>query len=875
MKSSKARLFQESIAKILLLIFPTCFLFYFLINQSVLYFGIIGDQKTSLIPFVSTQNSISFQLSLFASFGAILSSCFYSLRFRFLPTILLLIFGFWCIYKGLDELAIGEFDSFFLSIQFIVFSVLFSAGWLIGFGFIRLRRFAILISVILTLSCVAVIAKAKNETVEQLISAFGPVLFYAVYIVFIAEQIYRQKERINRFWALVTTKLLIFFLVIGIMISGVYYLMEKEIKSTVEEYGGKGKEGKNGMLQKDKNGNFDLKDYARLTGNLGRKNDLLFCAKINNFFPNTKIPNPLYLTAFYYTKFDTLTETFERDNIIPNNDLFEPNPSKIPLYFTKTDSSVLKNGLSNKLRNTVDVEIYAKQLSPSTYLAPNTGFFVQPISIEKDFKAEFKSAYRAKGYVSSLNSAYFVYNAKEPQLQKFQAKRFAILRTAKNYANTPEAFMKYYTFMPKDVKFQRIANLAQSIAGNKTTTVDKVLALRDWFMSKDSTGKPLFKYTDNPGIPDIPSASKLNYFLFENRKGYCAYYAGATLFMLRALGIPSRIAVGFMTVDRSDKNKGWYWYYADQAHAWVQVYFPEFGWLDFDTTVGNSDAEESPSPDGTPPTPPQKAILASEGIITNIDTLKKQIVLKINQFMIQDKTLQVEKNTSLLLNLKNASIKRDSISLDMRQLKKNEIATVISFDEKLNLIEFKENNLENIIGRLPIPTPINEVIVYADSSKSEKQKELVKNSEHNNKIKITVKTLIIEGIFILILILLLPTLIHLFFKVIINNGKHKINAYWRYQHLSWVLHLMGKEKDDKTPLEYAVTIIDPFYGTNFQTFITVYNKLKYAQSIFSSYDKLMLEQSYEDIINAIFNKHSNKEIVLNFIKTKRAIVYFV
>lgn len=730
-------------------------------------------------------------------------------------------------------------------------------------------------SSLLTLSCVAVIAKGQNETVEQLAYSFGPVLIYAVYIVFVAEQIYRQNEKGIQFWGFISSRLIGFFLLIGLLVYGVYAFMEKEIKSTVAEYGGKGKEGKNGILQKDKNGNFDLKDYARLSGNLGRNNDLLFCAKINNFFPNTKIPNPLYLTAFYYTKFDTLTETFERDKSIPNNDLFEPNPSKIPLYFTQTDSSVLKNGLSNKLRNTVDVEIYAKQLSPSTYLAPNTGFFVQPISIEKDFKAEFKSAYRAKGYVSSLNSAYFVYNAKEPQLQKFQAKRFAILRTAKNYANTPKAFMKYYTFMPKDVKFQRIANLVKSIAGNKTTTVDQVLALRDWFMSNDSTGKPLFKYTDNPGIPDIPSASKLNYFLFENRKGYCAYYAGATLFMLRALGIPSRIAVGFMTVDRSDKNKGWYWYYADQAHAWVQVYFPEFGWLDFDTTVGNSDAEESPSPDGTPPTPPQKAILASEGIITSIDTLKKQIVLKINQFMIQDKTFQVDKNTSLLMNLKNASIKRDSISLDIRQLKKNEIATVISFDDKLNVIELKNKNLENIIGKLPIPTPINEVIVYTDSSKNEKQKELVKNSEHNNKSKITVKTLIIEGIFILILILLLPALIHLFFKVIINNSKHKINAYWRYQHLSWLLHLMGKEKDDKTPLEFAVTIIDPFYGTNFQTFITVYNKLKYAQSNFSSDDKLMLEQSYEDIINAIFNKHSSKEIVLNFIKTKRAIVYFI
>src|SRR6478672_13483869 len=111
--------------------------------------------------------------------------------------------------------------------------------------------------------------------------------------------------------------------------------------------------------------------------------------------------------------------------------------------------------------------------------------------------------------------------------------------------------------MPGDAKFKNISDLAHKVTENAKTSVDKVIALRDWFLSKDPAGQPLFKYTDNPGIPDIPNASKLMYFLFENRKGYCAYYAGATLFMLRSMGIPSRIAVGFLTVDRSDKNKGW------------------------------------------------------------------------------------------------------------------------------------------------------------------------------------------------------------------------------------------------------------------------------------------------------------------------------
>ena len=164
------------------------------------------------------------------------------------------------------------------------------------------------------------------------------------------------------------------------------------------------------MLKKNQDGTFDLKDYTKLRSNLGRSNELLFCAHIDNFFPGTETPNPLYLTAFYYTKFDTLTETFERDKTIPYNDLFEPDPSRLPVFFTQFDTNVIKNSLATKLRKSVDVEIYSKDLSPATYLAPNVGYFVQPITVEKDFRNEFKSAFRAKGYVSELNSAYFVYN---------------------------------------------------------------------------------------------------------------------------------------------------------------------------------------------------------------------------------------------------------------------------------------------------------------------------------------------------------------------------------------------------------------------------------------------------------------------------------
>src|SRR5690606_12773263 len=103
------------------------------------------------------------------------------------------------------------------------------------------------------------------------------------------------------------------------------------------------------------------------------------------------------------------------------------------LFFTQTDSTVIKNAMGDKLRKTVEIEVYSKSLSPETYLAPSTGFFVQPIAIEKDFKDEFKTAFRAKSYVSELNSAYFIYNAEDPQIKAFQEQRFEVLRKVKDY----------------------------------------------------------------------------------------------------------------------------------------------------------------------------------------------------------------------------------------------------------------------------------------------------------------------------------------------------------------------------------------------------------------------------------------------------------
>lgn len=876
MNIQRATPFNELLAKLLFLILPTTVVCYFLIWNANQYLGIIGDPHSGLFAFLPAINNLTIQLSLFAAAGMLISALFYSLRFRFIPTFVILVFGLYTIYKGLDQFAIGEFDGFFIPIQFLTFSVLFTAGWLVGWGYIRLRYWSVVIATILLCTCILLIAKAKTDTVFMLMKSFSPALLFAVYIVFTSEQIYSYKDKSQKFWWFLSRRLFLFSLLSALLLLGVYYQMRKEIKETVDNYGGAGKEGKNSMLNKNKDGTFDLKNYSRLQGSLGRNNDLLFCAHIDNFFPNTDIPNPLYLTAFYYTKFDTLTETFERDSLIPKNDLFEPDPSKLPLFFTKTDSSVIKNSMGDKLRKTVEVEVYSKELSPKTYLAPNTGFFVQPITVEKDFREEFKTAFRAKSYVSELNSAYFIYNAQDNKdLKRFQEQRFDVLRKVTDYSRMDKDFMRYYTFMPGDAKFNNISQLAHKVTANASTPVDKILAIRDWFLSKDETGEPLFKYTDNPGVPDIPSASKLSYFLFENHKGYCAYFAGATLFMLRSLGIPSRIAVGFLTVNRSDKNKGWYWYYADQAHAWVQVFFPGYGWLDFDTTVGNSDAQDSPKPDGTPPMQPPKAWLAADGIVSGVDTTHKILKLLISHMVFHDKEYNLKAPKEVSLDMKIASIKRDSIDVPLKAIDKGEHATAVSYALALKNIEPGSENGLSIIKKFPDPVPTDEVYLKRKDTSKPDEKPQAEIPDQPVPVGKIIKTIAFVAIGIVLILLLLPYLIYRYYLLRFNKAKLNAKAYWAYKTAGFYLHQIGIVRYDMTPMKYARDIVDAQFETNFTSFMNVYLKQKYSNTVLNKDEQKTVNQFLERFIRQLKAKTNWKKRWSGFLNPVRTISFFV
>ena len=81
-----------------------------------------------------------------------------------------------------------------------------------------------------------------------------------------------------------------------------------------------------------------------------------------------------------------------------------------------------------------------------------------------------------------------------------------------------------------------------------------------------------------------PGRDWVEFFLFEQRRGYCQNYASAMITMLRSLGIPARLVVGFAPGVLRDKDRGVWEVQSRHYHVWPEVYFPSYGWVEFEPT---------------------------------------------------------------------------------------------------------------------------------------------------------------------------------------------------------------------------------------------------------------------------------------------------
>jgi protein-glutamine gamma-glutamyltransferase len=161
--------------------------------------------------------------------------------------------------------------------------------------------------------------------------------------------------------------------------------------------------------------------------------------------------------------------------------------------------------------------------------------------------------------------------------------------------------------------------LASQITLGAENTYDKAIAIQSYLSGPD------FLYSLN--IPDMGTGSVIDVFINTTKLGHCQLFATAMSLMLRSQGVPSRVVSGYRGGEWQDSDKA-YTIRANMAHLWVEVWFPDYGWVIFDP---------SPQPDySTPSTIEQFSLLVSH------------MVLRSKMFWFQevvgfDKTTQIER----------------------------------------------------------------------------------------------------------------------------------------------------------------------------------------------------------------------------------------
>ncbi len=152
---------------------------------------------------------------------------------------------------------------------------------------------------------------------------------------------------------------------------------------------------------------------------------------------------------------------------------------------------------------------------------------------------------------------------------------------------------------------QRVKDLAAQLARGQRNPYDIATAMERYLRATYGYATVVNNPPANRDVAD--------YFLFDAKEGYCEYFATAMTVLLRADSIPARVVTGYLPGARQPDGR--FLSRESQAHAWVEVYFPQYGWITFDPTprpdvapivraAGGAPPEPAPAPAPAPTVPP-------------------------------------------------------------------------------------------------------------------------------------------------------------------------------------------------------------------------------------------------------------------------------
>jgi len=160
----------------------------------------------------------------------------------------------------------------------------------------------------------------------------------------------------------------------------------------------------------------------------------------------------------------------------------------------------------------------------------------------------------------------------------------ALRRAGTDY---PAWVLERYLQLPPGLP-ERVRERAEAVTAAATDPYSKAEALQTYLRN--------IEYDEKIDAPPA-GVDAVDWFLFEIRKGYCDYYSSAMAVMLRTLGIPARVARGYATGEDNQDLKA-YLVRESDGHAWTEVYFPEYGWIEFEPTASEELLVRPPDPEG-------------------------------------------------------------------------------------------------------------------------------------------------------------------------------------------------------------------------------------------------------------------------------------
>jgi transglutaminase-like putative cysteine protease len=164
-----------------------------------------------------------------------------------------------------------------------------------------------------------------------------------------------------------------------------------------------------------------------------------------------------------------------------------------------------------------------------------------------------------------------------------------------------EATLARWTALPREYPALRAQADEVFAEAGAETVVEQALALQDWF-ARDGG------FTYDLDVPALRGDDALERFVLEDQVGYCEYFATGMAVMLREVGIPARVAVGFLPgqlTTEADPAAGRelneFTVSTRDAHAWVEVLFPDYGWVTFEPTPRDDQTQIVPTAEDLAP----------------------------------------------------------------------------------------------------------------------------------------------------------------------------------------------------------------------------------------------------------------------------------